>query len=337
VRPGDRFVAMSDEPEDVEFGSYGLDQCLALVRESLADGSGDPVPGPEWLVGEGVALGMLDAGPPGGHHAEVRLSLEPGGRYRLAVGTAEFGNGTATVHCQIAATVLGTTVDQIDLVPSDTDVVGRDSGAFASAGVFVAGRATHRAAEALVARLADLGPERVIAALTEGREITVDGAFTGSPRSVAFNVHGFRVAVLPSTGEVRILKSVQAADAGVVMNPAQCRAQVEGGTAQALGAALDEEVLLGDDGAVVTLNLRAYNWPTMATIPFTEVRFADTHDALGPLGAKPMSESPFNPVAPALANAIRDATGVRLTRTPFRRDRVWAALADAGVPGADFE
>ena len=59
--------------------------------------------------------------------------------------------------------------------------------------------------------------------------------------------------------------------------------------------------------------------------------FADTHDELGPLGAKPMSESPFNPVAPALANAIRDATGVRLTELPLRRDRVWAALADAGV------
>ncbi len=334
VRPGDRFVAMTDEPEDVEFGSYGLDQCLAMVRESLADGSGAPSPGDDWLVGEGVALGMLDAGPPGGHHADARIALRPGGGYRLAVGTAEFGNGTATVHRQIAATVLGTAVDDIELVASDTAVVGHDSGAFASAGVFVAGRATWLAARALVTRLEELGEHGVAALLARGEEVAADGAFTGSPRSVAFNVHGFRVAVHPATGELRILKSVQAVDAGVVMNPLQCRGQVEGGTAQALGAALDEEVVIDDTGAVITRNLRSYNWPTMGTIPETEVRFAQTHDALGPLGAKPMSESPFNPVAPALANAVRDATGVRFTRLPLRRDRVWAGLADAGVPGA---
>ncbi|MFT4036455.1 MAG: molybdopterin-dependent oxidoreductase, partial [Patulibacter sp.] len=124
VRPGDRFVAMTDEPDDVAFGSYGLDQCLVLVREALADGSGEPPPGPQWLVGDGVALGMLDAGPPGGHHADARLSLAPDGTVQLAVGTAEFGNGTATVHRQIAATALGLSADEIELVASDTDAVG---------------------------------------------------------------------------------------------------------------------------------------------------------------------------------------------------------------------
>ena len=64
VVPGDAFHG-----EDVEFGSYGLDQCLDLVEASLARGDGLPVPGPDWLVGEGIALGMLDAGPPGGHVA----------------------------------------------------------------------------------------------------------------------------------------------------------------------------------------------------------------------------------------------------------------------------
>lgn len=335
VRPGDRFVAMTEEAEDVEFGSYGLDQCLALVRDALADGSGDPAPGPDWLVGEGVALAMLDAGPPGGHHADARLSLEPDGRYRLAVGTAEFGNGTATVHRQIAGTVLGVAADAIDLVASDTDAVGHDSGAFASAGVFVAGRATWLAARTLLERLEALGPQEIARRRAGGEAITAHGSFSGAPRSVAFNVHGFRVAVQPRTGELRILRSVQAVDAGVVMHPEQCRGQVEGGAAQALGAALDEEVVIDASGVVVTRDLRAYNWPTMATIPETEVRFAATHDALGPLGAKPMSESPFNPVAPALANAVRDATGVRFRRLPLRRDRIWEGLADAGVPGTE--
>jgi CO/xanthine dehydrogenase Mo-binding subunit len=71
----------------------------------------------------------------------------------------------------------------------------------------------------------------------------------------------------------------------------------------------------------------------MADVPRTEVVLVESHDSIGPLGAKPMSESPFNTVAAALANAVRDATGVRLDATPFTRDRVWLALQENGVAG----
>ncbi len=246
VTPSDAFDG------DVEFGSYGLDQCLDLVEESLARGDGLAAPGPDWLVGEGIALGMLDAGPPGGHFADARIELLPSGDYRLFVGTAEFGNGTATVHRQIAASALGCAVEDITLVAGDTDVVGHDSGAFASAGVFVAGRATLMAASALAEQLRGIAarvPSDSIhaAALSIGVPVSASATFTGSPRSVAFNVQGFRVAVQPSTGAIAILKSVQAADAGVVLNPGQCRSQVEGGVVQALGAALFEELEIDDE------------------------------------------------------------------------------------------
>jgi CO/xanthine dehydrogenase Mo-binding subunit len=148
---------------------------------------------------------------------------------------------------------------------------------------------------------------------------------------VGFNVHGFRVAVCPGTGEIRILQSVQAADAGTVINPAQCRGQIEGGVVQALGAAMFEHVDIDPTGLVSTRTLRNYHVPVLADVGPTEVYFADTHEPLGPLGAKPMSESPFNPVAPALANAVRDATGVRFTALPLTRDRVWATLTEHGV------
>ena len=106
--------------------------------------------------------------------------------------------------------------------------------------------------------------------------------------------------------------------------------------AQALGAAMYEHLRLDASGRVTTRVLRQYHVPVMADIPPTEVHFASTRDAIvGPLGAKPMSESPFNPVAPALANAIRDATGVRLGDLPLTRDRVWLGLRDAGVAGVD--
>ena len=149
------------------------------------------------------------------------------------------------------------------------------------------------------------------------------------PRSVAFNVHGFRVAVNPVSGEIRILKSVQAADAGTVINPMQCRAQVEGGVAQALGAALYEEMMIDDEGRVANAQFRNYHLPAFADVPRTEVLFAETHDTLGPFGAKSMSESPYNPVGAALANAVRDATGVRFHALPLKPDRVFAGLVEA--------
>jgi CO/xanthine dehydrogenase Mo-binding subunit len=136
------------------------------------------------------------------------------------------------------------------------------------------------------------------------------------------------VAVNVETGEIKILQSVQAVDAGTVINPVQLRGQVEGGVAQALGAALFEEVRLDDGGRVTTRALREYHVPVLADLPGTEVLFAPGSDPLGPLGAKPMSEAPFNPVAPALANAVRDATGVRVFDLPMRRDSLFNALAD---------
>jgi len=166
-----------------------------------------------------------------------------------------------------------------------------------------------------------------------GGRLSADGHWAGSPRSVAFNAHWFRVAVDPRTGEIRILRSVHSADAGTVMNPLQCRGQVEGGVAQALGATMAEHIDIDAEGRVTTTGFRQYHLPTFADVPRTEVFFAATADSIGPLGAKSMSESPFNPVAPAMANALRDATGVRFTDLPFTRDRIWSALQAASRTG----
>ncbi len=309
VGPDDTFVSLEGEPSDVVISSYGLDQCLDAVQTALASGRGEPAP-EGWEVGEGVAVGMLDTTPPGGHRAHARIARTTDG-YTLHVGTAEFGNGTTTVHAQLAAAALGTTPDRITVRSADTDGVAYDTGAFGSTGTVIAGGATYLAAT----KLRETGADQA--------EASTDGL----QRAVAFNVQGFRVAVDPATGEVRILFSVHAADAGTVINPRQCRGQVEGGVAQAIGAALYERMDIDEGGRVTTRTLRSYHIPAMADIGETEVVFAETHDPrVGPIGAKPMSESPFNPVAPALANAVRDATGVRFTTLPMQRDRVWAGL-----------
>lgn len=318
VVPGDPFTDAHVADDDLTYGSYGLDQCLDLVQHALASREGSPAPdGEQWRVGEGVAVAMIATIPPRGHFADASISLDVDGDFTLSVGTAEFGNGTSTVHGQIVASELGVDVGRVRLRQSDTDATGYDTGAFGSAGTVVAGLAVQAACRDLRAALE---------ASPDVRPLTGFGRHDGTPRSVAFNVQGFRVAVDVTTGEVRILKSVHAADAGVVMNPEQCRGQVEGGVAQGIGSALYEEMRTGADGAVTTVDLRGYHIPQLADLPVTEVYFADTYDDLGPFGAKSMSESPYNPVAPALANAIARACGARLHRLPMTPARVWRAL-----------
>ncbi len=359
VHPGDAIVSASQETHDVQFGSYGLDQCLDLVERGLAaeHDASPPAPAGDWLLGGGMALGMLDTIPPRGHHAEARLRLCRDGTYALAVGTAEFGNGTSTVHQQIAADALGTLPARIRLYQSDTDFVGHDTGAFGSTGTVVAGRAVEHAgrnlAAALVALAAkiggvgvqacrmtqdgvDLGGGRTVglealaeAAEEAGETLHATGTASGTPRSVAFNVQGFRVAVHRRSGEIRILRSVHAADAGAVLNPMQCRGQIEGGVAMALGAALFENLEIDGQGRVVNPSFRDYHLPSLADVPATEIHFAQTSDALGPAGAKSMSESPFNPMAAAIGNAIRDATGIRFRQTPFMPDRIYRPIRAA--------
>ena len=348
IRPGDPLAITSLEPhDDLNFGSYGLDQCLDLAQVALRRGNGVVAPD-GWAVGEGMALSLLATVPPRGHYSVATIALAADGGYDVGVGTAEFGSGTTTVLTQIAAEVLGTRPERIRLHHSDTDATEYDTGAFGSTGITVAGKAVHRAAVALRERLlaaaaGELGVEASACSLTPDAVVCPDrslrldrlagasgeGREDGSQRSIAANVQGFRVAVNPATGAVRILQSVQAADAGTVLNEAQCRGQVEGGVAQAIGSSLYESVEISDDGRLLTTGFREYRVPQMGDIPVTEVFFADTHDAYGPLGAKSMSESPYNPVAPALASAIARAIGARPHALPMTRDRVWRLAAGA--------
>jgi putative selenate reductase molybdopterin-binding subunit len=357
VRPGDPFVVAGAPEQDLIFGSYGLDECLSLAQAGLE--APDDAQAPDgWEVGEGMAAAMIATVPPRGHQAVASIAVGADGVYRVGVGTAEFGNGTVTVHTQIASEVMGVPRARVAIAFSDTDAVRYDTGAFGSTGITVAGKALHAACEtlrdALVragARVAgvspdacSLGPDGVLTpagTVTFGDLVAAvepahrrDGVAWAEShldqrvRSVSYDVQAFRVAVRRETGEVRILRSVHAADAGVVMNPEQCRGQIEGGVAQGIGSALYEEVLVGAQGEVENPAFRQYRVPQMADIPRTEVLFASTSDALGPYGAKSMSESPYNPVAPALANAIRRAVGVRPYEVPMSRDRVWRLTAN---------
>jgi putative selenate reductase molybdopterin-binding subunit len=350
VRPGDALLGIDDQPDDVAFTEDGLGQCIDLVDDALTRhaAENDPQLGDDWLIGTGTASSIHETAPPTDHISECWATLLDDGTYEIAVGTVEFGEGTSTAHVQLAATQLGTTPSRIRLVQSDTDRTGFDTGAFASAGLFVAGNAVLRGATALRDRILAVddcamdddgvvcGDRRLTLTdiLAAGRErgirFTEARKAFGSPRSVTANTHGFRIAVHRITGEIRILYSVHAADPGVVINPAQVRGQIEGGVAQGIGFALTENFHVDDHGVMVNPNLRNYRIPTFADVPRTEVILVETNDSVGPMGSKGMAECCINPVAPALANALHDATGVRYRELPLTPERIYARLNTHG-------
>ncbi|WP_329152542.1 molybdopterin-dependent oxidoreductase [Streptomyces sp. NBC_01456] len=356
VRPGDPLLSMAAGPDDVVFTEDGLAKCLDLVEEAMARTADTPSPGPGWLVGAGVASSLHETAPPTEHLSEAWVTLGDDLVYELAVGTVEFGEGTSTAHVQIAAHQLGTTPSRIRLVQSDTDRTGFDTGAFASAGLFVAGNAVLRAANAVRDRILEFAAahtgvhpvlcsmedesvvcgdqraslaELVASARARGIRFTAARKAYGSPRSVTSNTQGFRIAVHRVTGEIRILYSVQATDAAVVINPAQVRGQVEGGVAQGIGFTLTENYQVDGDGVMVNPNLRNYRIPSCADIPRTDVLLVNSTDSVGPLRSKGIAECCINPVAPALANALRDATGVRYRALPLTPERIYHRLTES--------
>jgi putative selenate reductase molybdopterin-binding subunit len=134
------------------------------------------------------------------------------------------------------------------------------------------------------------------------------------------------------TGEIRILQSVHAADIGKLINPEQCRGQIDGAIGMGIGWALTEKMVYDREGRVTNPALRDYRIPAFADLPRSEVFFADTYDKIGPLGAKAQGECAINAVAPAIANAIKNATGVRYSSLPFTADRIYLQLASGVQP-----
>jgi putative selenate reductase molybdopterin-binding subunit len=354
IGPADWIESVWGDPSDVDFGSYGLDQCMDLVEEALASGRGAAKPdGSEWVEGTGIALAMLESGPPTEHRSGAQMRLLPDGSYHLAVGSTEMGNGSITSHRQIAAEVLGSRAERIAIVNADTDLAPYDTGTFASTGTVVAGQAVALTAAALRDNILEYASRHTCMPIIDCRledtavvcggrsiglaELHLAGSKDGhrfearrkaylSPRTVGFNVHGVRLAVHRITAEVRILHSVHAADIGRLINPMQCRGQIDGAIAMGIGWTLCENMVHGADGAMVNPSLRNYRIPTFADVPRSDVYFADTYDRIGPLGAKSQGECAINPVAPAIANAIADATRVRFRHLPLTPDRMFSAL-----------
>ena len=296
----------------------------------------------------------------------IKVGLAPDGRVRLHQGAVDIGQGSNTVMAQILADALGVPLSAVVLVDADTRHTPDAGKTSASRQTFVSGNATDRAGRALAEALAELAgvvPEGVVdLGLGDGRltvrsasgvtevdlsvlpvdedglvvartatydppTVPLDERGQGEPYAVyGFGAQLVELEVDVTTGAIVLDRIVAAYDVGRAINPTLVEGQIEGGIAQGIGLALMEEWIPGR-----TDNLHDYLIPTIGDVPEIVSILVESGDAHGPFGAKGVGEHTLIPTAPAILNAVRDATGVRIRRVPAIPSRVLEALSAAGV------
>ncbi|MDR7587830.1 MAG: xanthine dehydrogenase family protein molybdopterin-binding subunit [Armatimonadota bacterium] len=347
-RPGDPM------PNGRPWPPMGLDEVLRALRDHPRWTSRPREPG----TGYGVAVG----GWPGGvESASACVRANPDGTFQVITGAVDL-TGTATTFRAIAAEVLGVDPDSVRVVTADTDHAPYAGMSAGSKTTYTVGAAVKMAAEdarrqilsiaasELEARVDDLEiadgqvrvrgtPQKAIALAEIARKSMSFGARyapifgTGSieaPRpSPGFAAHLARVRVDVETGQVRLLDYLVIQDVGFPINPAAVEGQMRGGAAQGIGWGLLEAMIYDRQGTLLTTTFADYPIPRAADVPPTDVVMVQVPSEAGPFGAKGVGEPPVVPGGAAIANAIADATGVRIYELPITPERLLRALREA--------
>ncbi len=303
-------------------------------------------------VGRGIAVGER---PPAGGESHAAVTLNPDGSVIVHTSIFEPGTGTYTILRQIVAEELHIPLSNIQVQVWDTDGVPFDTGVGGSRVTRVAGGATLRAAreasrgivkvaadlldwpeESITLHGADIihqetGERRPWAALLQRWEQPVVGRGSVqdmSPSPVtSFTAQVAEVSVDPETGAVHLLRFTTAHDVGKVLNPVDHQGQIEGAVMQGIGYGLTEELAV-DEGKVTTVSFGDYKIPNMKDIPELNTVVLESEMGPGPYNAKGIGENPIGPPAPAIANAVEDAVGIRIRDLPITAEKVYRALAD---------
>lgn len=344
--------------------SCGLSECLDKGAERMdfrsKHGHSSSQDGPlRRGVGVAAAIHVSGAQPSAPELSSASVRLNEDGTVTVSSGTPDLGTGAKTIQAQLVASTLGIPMKSVHIVPLDTDTVPYDPGAFGSRTTFVGGMAVKLAAEDLRRQLLEqigdrLGvrpeqlvcadgkifvrehPERGMSLAEAAFSIQFDqtphvlvGRADYAPQHNAppFVAHFAEVTVDVETGVITVEKLVLAQDSGVVINPLQLEGQMEGGAYQGLGYSIMEELAIDpESGSLTNPSLMDYRMFTPADMPEIETLFVETVDPGGPFGAKGAGEIVLVAVAPAVANAVYDALGVRIRDLPLTSDRVLTAL-----------
>ena len=319
--------------------------------------------------GRGLAVGLKSGPTTGLSYSTVRLLAD--GSVLVYSGTSDMGQGARTIFAQIAAEELGVPLDRISVVSGDTSVVPYDQQTSASrssvlmgTAVLFACRDIQEQVRAMAARLhgldeADIVVERGMVRLPDretpivdvlrsglgrlGGELIGNGTMRkeedpghplgGTAAFFEFNCTASEVEVDEGTGEVTLVRHVTVGDVGRALNPLQVVGQDEGAAIMGLGHTLMEQIILDETGRIRNLGAIDYRIPTSKDLPL-ELRSASVEnaDGPGPYGVKGVSEGALLCVAPAVAAAVTEATGVVIRDLPLTPERVWRALAERPGP-----
>lgn len=346
-----------------EIRSCGVVDCLDKAASAFGweQKRKHRVPASRIRRGIGVACAMQGSGIAGISWSSATLSLLEDGTFVLCVGASDLGTGADTVLSQIAAEALGVTLDRIAIHTGDTDVMPFDIGAYASGTTTVAGGAVKKAAEKVsqlimevaskmlnvptgdlqcsAGCVANRGGEKVAtlsevaryAIYTLKQQVTAAADHFNDDSPPPFCAQFAEVEVDLDTGFVQVKRLVTAVDLGFAINPKLAEGQVEGAVAQGIGFALSEAMLFDGVGRMLNPSFRDYCIPDPSHIPEEKTILIESNEPLGPFGAKSVGEIAVNLPAPALANAIYDATGCRLRELPLTPEKIWSAAKKVTV------
>ena len=354
ARPGEDFIP-GDTPADGDWG-----QTVRRAAELIRWGS----PLPEGR-GRGIAVGIKSGPTTGLSYSTVRLLAD--GSVLVYAGTSDMGQGARTVYAQIAAEELGAPLAWVTVVMGDTFSVPYDQQTSASRSTVLMGNAILRACQSIQAQLrtmaarlhgideADIVVEGGVVRLPD-RELSIidvlkpslgrlggelvgngemrkdaepDHPLGGSAAFFEFNCTAIEAEVDQDTGDVVLVRHVTVSDVGKALNPLQVTMQDEGAAIQGLGHTLMEHFIFDERGRIRNMGAIDYRIPTSMDLPLDmQSAIVENADGPGPYGSKGMSEGALLCVAPAVAAAVRDATGVAIRDLPLTPERVWRALRD---------
>jgi len=308
--------------------------------------------------GIGMAVVMHGSGIAGLDMAAATLKMNDDGSFNLLIGATDLGTGSDTILAQIAGEVLDIRVEDLIVYSSDTDFTPFDKGAYASSTTYISGGAVQKAALKIKRQIMEHAA--VMLELDDPSELDLkdrkvlapDGAFVTLKQVALSSLHQqnqhqimatashmsytsppptaaqfVEVAVDLDSGAVAVERLLMVVDCGRVINPLTAAGQVEGGMAQALGFALTEDMLFDAKGRLLNARFGPYHILKADEMPLMDVIFVQTDELSGPFGAKSVAEISIDGVAPALASAIHDATGVWIRELPYTPERVRSTIS----------
>jgi len=343
--------------------SCGMEECVAQGQRAIGwhrridPDWRQPADRPHIRRGIGFAMCMHGSAISGLDMGGASIKINDDGSFNLLFGATDLGTGADTVLAQIAAEVLGTPVEDIVVYAADTDMTPFDVGAYASSTTYVSGMAVKKAAEEVRRQIAEraallldvstpgdislrdrqaLAPDGRSVSLAEvalhslhqdqQHQIMATASYVAPESPPPYAAQFAEIEVDIDTGQVTVVSLVMAVDCGVPINPLTSAGQVEGGMIQALGYGHCEEMVYDKAGRMVNARLGPYKIYRSDEVPHIEAYLVQTMEKSGPFGAKAIAEIPKDGVAPAIRNAIANATGARINNIPFTPERVWAAL-----------